>query len=421
MRAAFVRGATFFSYTPLLGLAAVVGFGKLVAYAALMDVAEYGTLGKMMLVSTAFGIVGSLGMQSVASRDLPALLARGRDRRAARLLLQAGFVLTGTCTALVVGALAGVPVFGLSAAELALGLLHGWSQSLFLTWLYESRGRLQLWSYASEMASRGLVVAAAGIAAGALGGGPRGILLAEFALTLAALPFTIPAVLSRARLRGAWVLRLCINGLRRLPWRAALLLQGGVLVSFVSLNLDRWLAAEHLGRRDFGDYSFAWLALVAAQSAQALLNSGVQPLLARHRARSMHARALWLTSLLSTSLLVCSLVLCIPLVRLLPSLVDFALPDYGGSQQLFLPIFLAAALRLSDFWTVMLLVSGREGFVLGSQLLALAVVAIGYLVWLAALGHVPTPASLAWLAFLAALLSHAAAAVGMLLLSRSRI
>ena len=47
-----------------------------------------GALGQMLLVSAVFGMVASLGLQSVVSRDLPALIAGRRERRGLRLLAQ---------------------------------------------------------------------------------------------------------------------------------------------------------------------------------------------------------------------------------------------------------------------------------------------------------------------------------------------
>ena len=412
MRATIVRGVAYFSYTPLLGLAAAVTFGKLIAYAGLVDVGQFGSLGKMLLVSAVFGLGGNLGLQSVASRDLPALLARGRARRGLRLLAQTVAVTTAIGLVCALAALAGLSLFELTAQELVLGLVHGWSQSIFLTATYESRSRLEMMRYARDTAVRSLVVALAGAAAGAAGAGASGILLAEAACTLGLFSAVAAAASRRARTSIAWLLAASGSGLRSLPWRAAPVLLAGAVVVFASTNLDRWIAAEWLGREPFGQYAFAWLTLLAAQSAQALLNSGLLPLLARRRAEALEASAYRLTWLVSLALLAGGLALTGPLAWLIGMAIDRFMPQYGGAVALLAPMLLAAVLRLSDFWTSLLIVVEREGLVLVSQLAAAVIAIAGYLAWLVAAGVAPAPLSLAWLAFAAALLSHAAGAAG---------
>ena len=63
--------------------------------------------------------------------------------------------------------------------------------------------------------------------------------------------------------------------------RQRLILLAGSLVGFLSVNLDRWIAASVLDRFEFAQYSFAWITLLGAQSLQFLLNAGIFPLLAR--------------------------------------------------------------------------------------------------------------------------------------------
>lgn len=410
MQATIVRAAAYFSYTPLLGLAAVVTFAKLFVYASLVEVAQFGLLGKMLLISSVFGLVGNLGLQSVASRDLPALIARGRVRRAMRLLAQTVGVTTAAGLLGALAVFAGLSLFDMSAPELLLGLAHGWAQSIFLTTTYESRSRLQMMRYARDTTLRSIVVALAGSATGVAYGDAAAIIAAETACTLASFLIVAGAASRRARARGAWSLQAMVSHLRSLPWRAALVLLCGALVVFASANLDRWIAAESLARETFGQYSFAWIALLAAQSMQALLNSGLQPLLAHRRAVGKEGSAYRLTATVSLSLLIGGLVLCGPLAWLSASMIERWLPQYVGAIALLLPLFLAAVLRLSDFWTSLLVVVNREGLVLAAQLVAMAFAAALYAAWLLATGSLPAPSSLGWFALATALLSHLASA-----------
>ena len=101
-----------------------------------------------------------------------------------------------------------------------------------------------------------------------------------------------------------------------------------------------------------------------------------------------------------------------PLVWLIALAIERLLPQYGGAVALLAPMMLAAVLRVSDFWTSLLIVIEREGLVLASQSAAIFIALAGYVAWLIVAGIGPTPLSLAWLAFATALLSHAASAAG---------
>lgn len=410
MRATIARGVAHFSYTPLLGFAAAVSFGKLIVYAALVDVAQFGVLGKMLFVSSVFGMGASLGLQSVASRDLPALIAKGRERRGMRLLVHTIAVAMWVGVLCLLAVAAGASLFDLTAEELTLGVIHGWVQLAFLTVAFESRSRLHMMRYSRDMAMRNSVIAGAGVVAVWIGLGARGVVLAEVAGTVVFLFLVGRSALARARVRWAWLARALTLQRARLPWRAALLMCAGTIVMFASFNLDRWIAAEVLSKIDFGVYAFGWLVLLAAQSLQALLNSGLLPLLARRRAESLESTAYRLTSLISMTLLAAGLIVAAPAAWTLVWFVDGSMPRYTAAGTLWVPLLLAAVFRVADFWSSLLLVVEREGQLLTVQTAAMVVAGAGYAVWLGVSSTEPTPTSLAWLAFAGAVLSHAASA-----------
>lgn len=410
MRATIARGATMFSYTPLLGFAVAVSFGKLIVYAKLVTVAQFGALGQMLLVSAAFGMGASLGLQSVASRDVPALLAHGREQRGMRLLAQTIAVASWIALLSLLAAATGLSLFDLTAEELMLGVIHGWAQLTFLTLAFESRSRLDMMRYARDMAGRNTAIAVAGAVVAGLGFGARGVVLAEIAGTLLFCIVIGRFALARARVGLRWLLRALAVHRSRLPWRAALLMCAGALVMFASFNVDRWIAAETLPRDAFGVYAFGWLALLAAQSVQGLLNSGLLPLLARRRADSLEASAYRLTVLVSTALLVGGISAVLPTAWMLTWIVEHWMPQYAEVGSLWLPLLLAAVFRVSDFWSSLLLVVEREGRLLAAQSAAVGATCLGYLAWLVFGTGGPTPVSLAWLAVAAAVLSHASSA-----------
>lgn len=414
MRNLIKRGIVQFSYTPLLGVGAAVSFLKLFVYAHVIGVTEFGALGQMLLVSAVFGIAGSFGLQSIVSRDLPYLIAKGRTRRGYWLLAQSNAVMTWAAIAPVAVTITGFVLFDLSKRELLLGVLHGWAHMLFFTLAYESRSRLDMWRYARQIAGRNALIALAGSGAGLAGLGADGVVSAEVLGTLFYFLRTGQTALRLASLSWFWFARAHRLRLRVLPWKPSLLVWAAGLVIFASINMDRWIAAETLGRDSYGAYAFAWISLVAAQSLQGLLNSGLMPLLSVQRARQREASARRITIVLSVGILVAGLVAVPPVTWAITFIVSNAMSQYAATESLWLPLLLAAVLRVSDFWSSLLLVQGREGRLLTVQTLAVVCGGIGYATYLHARGLTPEPASLAWLAFCVGAASHLASAITVL-------
>jgi O-antigen/teichoic acid export membrane protein len=410
MRATIARAVGHFTYTPLLATAAAVSFGKLIVYAQLIGVEQFGALGKMLLLSSLFGLAGSLGLQSVVSRDVPALFARARVRRGMRMLVHTTVVTTAVAAVCLIATVLGLSPFDLSGQDTALGVLHGWAQQAYLVAAYESRSRLAMMRYARDMAGRSVAIALVGGVAGGLIGDARNVVLAEALGTLVCLAVVVRAALRRANLQCRWLTRAARFDWRALPWGAALTLFAGAAVMFFSVNLDRWLAAEILRSEEFGWYAFAWLALVAAQSVQALLNSGLLPLLARQRALGRARHAFEVTRAMSILLLTAGLVLFAPAIWSAQWVVERWMPQYQHASPLLAPLLLAAVFRVSDFWSSFLVVIDRERALLTGQVGAVVLAGAAYAGWLYASPAGPSPRSLAWLAVATALASHLASA-----------
>ena len=392
------RGLRHFSYVPLLGVAAVVSLAKLVLYARLIGVEPFGSLSKMLLVSATFSMLGSFGMHSLAGRELPGLLARGQVRRGLWLLARTVGLTTAVAVAAVVVALLGLRAFDLSSAELALGIVHGWSYLIFLAVASESRSRLDMTRYAFDMLARSTAVAAGGALAATWGYSAVGVALAETAFSLIFFARAAHPAIGRAGLRWKILVRAAAPHLTARQWQQSLVLLGGTLVIFVSFNLDRWIAAETLPRATFGQYAFAWLTLVAAQSLQGLLNSGFMPLLARRRAEGLELDAYRLTWLLSGTMLVVGVVTIVPAGWFIVRAVARWMPQYESAVTLLPPMLLAAVFRIADFWSSLLVVLERESVLLVAQLIAVAATVLSYTMYLRFQSAAPTPLSLAWLA-----------------------
>jgi O-antigen/teichoic acid export membrane protein len=398
MRATIARGVAHFSYTPLLALASATSLAKLLAYAGMLEVAQFGALGKMLLVSTLFGMVGGLGLYLVATRELPVLLAEGRARRAVALLAQSAWVTTLMAFVGLLAASFGVGPFGLSSKELGLGLLHGWLQQLFMFAGLDNRSRLALTDYARDLQIRALLCAGAGTGSAALGSGAVGVIVAEAATTVMVSAWMVRGILQRARVRARCLPRMAVRRLARLPWRASLVLLAGSLVAFASFNLDRWLAAELLDRETFGQYAFAWIALLTAQSVQMFVNSGLLPLLARRAATGRAGDALHLTMRISAALLATACLVGAAAGVGATFAVERWLPKYVAALPLLAPIIGAAVLRVSDLWSTLLIVEKRERELLAVQSISVAICLAGYAFWWWVNPEPAAPLALAWLA-----------------------
>ncbi|MET4371912.1 hypothetical protein ABIA99_004617 [Bradyrhizobium sp. LB12.1] len=391
------------SYTPILGVAAAISLGRLFLYTALLDVGEFGTASKLLLLSSLFGMCGTLGTQLVAHRDVPRLIHAGHGKEAVSMLAQCVVVSSLVAPPFVLIAPILGKFFDLSISEVILALCHGFVSQVFLTLVIESKSRLAMLQYARDMLWRSILVTIAGAAAAYMGLGGQGVVAAEAFLTLLVLPFLGATIFSINRIGWSDIEPFRI---RNLPWRASIVLLAGSVVAYGSCNADRWVAASVLKPLDFGHYSFAWIPLLAAQSVQWLLNAGVFPLLVRHEAAQGPASAFRLTAVVSLSVLAVSTITAFIAWAVAAPFVQAWLPKYLEALPILPPLLGAAALRVSDFWSNYLIVSRSEGVLLKVQMVGFAAM---FVCW--ALVAEPSYTSVAWLAFLTAATAFLAGAV----------
>jgi O-antigen/teichoic acid export membrane protein len=210
-----------------------------------------------------------------------------------------------------------------------------------------------LWRATAAVAASAAVAAATGSALAALTAD------AIVSLTLAQRYFE--QSLSRAHLGAGAALALAWRRLPSVQWNSALQLSSVMAIAFVVLNADRWAAADMLDATRFAHYSFAWTVLSVAQSAQAVVNASVYPMLARRYGEGGRSRAFDLSVRVSIGVFVFGAVLAIPAALGAAWAIEHWYPAYAGAIVL-LPIFVGVAvLRLSDFWSSFLLIVGLEG------------------------------------------------------------
>lgn len=393
-------------YAPVLALATALMMLRLFALARLLDIPNFAQLSAALLVSTTFTMLGCLGLQSLLQRDMPIMFVRGRER-AARVLLAQSVVVAYASAAVAMLAAFVVPFnFGSPANLVALGILHGLSQQLFVLGSVESRSRGEPLRFAAQSLVRSLVIVAAGLAAARVTRTASAVVIAEAVVSLAIAHGLLSQTMGRVM---KLTVRIALDRIKRIDWGAAWVLLLVSLLGFALTYADRWGAASVLDAHDFANYAFAGTVLAIGLSAQSLVNASVYPLLARLYAREGQQACFTLCSKLSLVALTGALVLAVPAWFVLDAAVRRWYPAYDVALVLLAPFLLVAALRVSDFWSSYMMITGFQGRLLKTNLLAGALAAVAWLAlaqpWEAA-GR--TPVRFALLAVLLAGVGYAA-------------
>lgn len=371
-------------YAPLLASGMALMMLRLLVMAQLLELDAFADFSAGLLVSGTFCMLGCAGLQSLLQREWPVHLVRGRERRAMVLAAQCHLVAAGLALAGLTAAALGLVPAGMSGGLMAAGVLHGLAQQNFLVATTESRSRGELLRFSLQNLLRAvLVLAASAVVAWGTGSALATLLVdALLSAALAGRYWAVAAARTRFHLRAA--LAIGRHRLTAIDWRAAATLMFAMSVAFALLSLDRWIAAYRLGSTGFAHYSFAWIVLSVAQSAQAVVNASVYPLLARRYAQAGATRAFSVCCRVSGVVLLIAALGAWPVSSLITIGVERAYPQYREALEL-LPLFLAVVvLRMSEFWSSFLLITGRETLLLATQLCAASVV---LLLWWLAIGR----------------------------------
>ncbi len=390
-------------YLPWLAVAMGLMMFRILAMARVLDVAGFGIYSSGLLVSGTFCMLGCLGLQSMLQRDMPVMLMRHRSRAALVLLVQCLVVALACASA---GALAsgfGVNVGGLTSLALVVGIVHGLSQQVFLLITVESRSRGEPLRYAFQNFWRAACVLCLGLVIAFQTGSVISVLLAEAGVSLAMSYTTLARNLREAHVPSTILLRIALRRLGKLRWRTAVVLLLVSMVGFLHLNVDRWAAAESLAPERFALYSFAAIVLTMAQTIQSMINASIYPMLSRRYATSGLRVAFRLSAGISIATLAGAILLGAPCLLIFSQIIDRWFPDYQAATGLLVIFFGIAVLRVSDFWSSFLMISGHEMRLLALDCLVLSA---GMAVWwLLTSNHRTEPPELATYGMLAALLA----------------
>lgn len=399
-------------YMPLLSCALALMLLRTLLMARLLDVPGFAAFSAGLLVSTTFGMLACLGLQPMLLRDFSIQIVRRRELPGLVLLAQCVLVALGCAVLVLIAVMADVTAAGLPRALFAIAVLHGFAQQIFLVATVESRSRGMPVRFAWQNFIRALGVAGLGGLVATTGGSAFWVLTTEALVTLVLAQWTLGRTFQSAGLSASFVYRLALRRLPRVKWRSASALLGVTIISFVLINVDRWIAAELLAATQFAQYSFAWLVLMVAQSVQSVINAAVFPMLARRFGSEGRHGAFSLSARTSVAALVIGAAAAVPLGIVLNAVVVRWFSEYRSALE-FVPLLMAAAvLRVADFWTSYMMVIGLE---LSLLRLTVSSGAIAVIAWLAFAGPLSGsalgPADVAQLALVLAATSYTSAAI----------
>lgn len=397
-------------YLPLLATATALMMVRIAVMARLLDVRGFGLYSAGLLVSTTFCTLACLGLQALLQRDMPIMAARGRMRRPLVLVAQAVLVACACAGVVLLVAVARVPLAGLSGEMLAIAVIHGLSQQVFLVATIESRSLSQPVRYAAQNLVRAVLITVAS-AVLALFTRSAGLVLAvEATISLALAGAIFQRIAETHSVRIESITALAWRTLPRANWGTAMVFLGITIVASALAYADRWFSASLLPAPVFAQYSFAAITVLIAQSAQAMINASVYPALSRRFALEGEAVTFVLSARVSLGLLAAAVLLGLPAYWFAVFAVERFYPAYGSALAI-LPMLLAvAATRVSDFWSSFLMICGQERQLLATQIVAGAGVCAIWFGWIVARGTPVTSTDCAWLALWLAVASYAGAA-----------
>ena len=365
-------------YAPLLAMAMGLMMLRVLVMARVLDVHAFAEFSGGLLISGTFCMVGCLGLQPMLQREWPMNLVRHQELRGLVRAAQCNIVAVVCALLGLLGAAVGMSPAGMTPGILAIGMLHGLSQQLFLIATVESRSRGDVFRFALQNFLRAVAALTLSSAAAFWLGSAEFALAIDAVVTIALSLSFFQSSLGRVRRSAAEVFRLAARRLRVVRWDSALTMMLIMAAGFGLLNADRWVASDRLDSEDFARYAFAWIVLSIAQSIQVVINASVYPLLARRFAEHGREVAFRLCLRVSASILVAGSIAAVPLCLMLGYGVRRWFPQYSEVQALF-PLFLATGvLRAADFWSSFLLIAGLE---LRLLMLNLCAMAFGLMVW----------------------------------------
>lgn len=352
-------------YVPILGSAMIIMTARLFAYAAFLDVANYGLLSIGFLVSTTFGMLAGFGSYIELQRQLPVLYRAGKVATPLGLMLNA-LAMNAILLALVVAGGGLYGALGHSGAEFdylivfLIGAFNGYFQQGFLILSTESKSKLDMVRYAVQNMARSCVVVVAGIAAASTFRTAEAILIAELAATGAIVVVILQRQMAGAHLKAGRLVRLTSAGLRRNKISVLFVLSLLSLVASLSTSVDRWVGAKVLDVFAFGEYSFALTAMLSALYLQSIINASAFSIFSVKFADAGSRACFAMVAKFSFGLLGLSLLASAVVHPVLIALIPQLFPDYGDISSYLHLLLIAASFRVSEYFSSYLVIARNE-------------------------------------------------------------
>lgn len=348
------------SYAPILAVAMTIMFVRLLIMARVLDVSAFAELSAILIVSGVVGMLAGCGLFLDFQRKLPGQLALGQRR------LAATYMWSSIIGALAVGLfgflLAGLRITsgGITPDVVIFGVIHGVSQQIFLIVTTESRSNNEPLRFSVQSLSRSIGLIILAVPAAYILHSAKSAILAESFATMAVTLAVFRKVSYRLPINSGRTVMLAVRSLRFLNWRSIGTLLLLSVAGACSTNLDRWLSSTYLQPVEFAQYSFAWITLTAAFAVQSLVNASIFPMIARRSAIYGIQSAFRLSALAAFGMLAVFLISIIPAVYSADLAIGKLYPNYVMAMPLIPILAIAAAFRISDFWSSFLVINGKE-------------------------------------------------------------
>lgn len=354
---------------------------RLLAYARILAVEEFGVFSAGVLISSSFCMLGCFGLMPMLQREWPTCMVHGQHRRAWVRAAQCFTVATAASAIFIMASATGWSVAGMKGGALVLAIVYGLAQQLFLIVTTESRSAGNALQYAWQQFARGVALAAGGVLLALGGGGAIELIAFEAGITIVSV-LVITARGVKTQSSSVWLIwSVAMHRLRHVSWATALTMMSVMLVSFAMVNIDRWLASNLLDAGTFGLYSFAAITLAVAQACQALINASGYPLIARRYAAEGSTGAIRVSMRLSAFVATAGLCLLIPIAWIGQIAVERGYPDYAVVGSLVPWLAAIGLLRMADFWSSFLIIGGHEVTVLRLNGMSLVAALIAWSFW----------------------------------------
>lgn len=347
------------SYLPLLGLAMTLTMGRLLIYAQMLDVEQFGVLNLYLITSTIYLATSCFGLYVDLQRKMPVELNNGSIEFAiGRIILTCqGALLVATLS------IAGAVIFWLykpvQICFILIGVIYGFAQQLFLISITESRSAMETMRYSKQSLTRAVLIILIAVPMAKYFGSALTIVLVETLISVTISIMIFRRIFIRYGISARELFIVSTKLAKQIEWRSLCFIFIIMMSLALSLNLDRWIAAQYLNIVDFSIYSFAAIIMTVAYQGQAMINAAVYPVVAIRFSISSRS-AFKMTFLVSIGTCALAIVGCLIAVPAISWGIEVYYSVYLQSVPLILPLAIAAAFRVSDYWTNFLIIAGAE-------------------------------------------------------------